>query len=91
MNTAQIKKELRITSETFDVEIECLILSAQADLARVGIGSTNQDTAVQILIDRAIIFYCKAFFGYDNPDHDKNLRAYDTIKTSLALDSRITD
>ena len=37
------------------------------------------------LIKRAIIFYCKANFGYDNPDAQRFYDSYRMLETHLAL------
>lgn len=83
-----VKTALRISkSQTaFDMEIQDLMQAARLDLHQSGVSSSktegNQDDA---LIKRAIITYCKANFGYDNPDADRFQRSYDMLKQHLTL------
>lgn len=81
-----IKSILRITNSAFDNEINDLIGSATIDLKLSGITPVKADFPENdSLIKRAIIFYCKANFGLDNPDSDKYQKAYDSLKTHLVL------
>ena len=79
-----VKAALRIAATTtaFNTELTDLIAAAQADLALGGVVITDITDA---LYKRAVITYCKAYFGYDNPDADRLVRAYDMLKTHLAL------
>ena len=79
-----VKVALRISASntSFNTEINDLIGAAQRDLLVAGIKVT--DTA-DPLIKRAIVTYCKAHFGYDNPDADRLLRAYEMLKMHLML------
>jgi hypothetical protein len=81
-----VKQALRISPEqtAFNNEINELILSAKADLGISGILDDNIVTA-DPLIRRAIITYCKANFGWDNPDADRLQKAYDMLKIHMAL------
>ncbi|SFR15264.1 head-tail connector protein [Desulfoscipio geothermicus] len=81
-----VKKALRISEATtdFDGEIQDLIDAAKADLGLSGVMSEKViDT--DPLIKRAVVTYCKANFGYDNPEAERFQRAYDLIKTHLSL------
>ena len=77
-----VKKTLRITTTAFDTEVTDLIAAANADLRLSGL-----DTVVETdpLIKRAIITYCKAYFGYDNPDADRLAESYRMLKSHLAM------
>lgn len=87
---ADIKKALRITNNAMDAEIESLIDAAKMDLKVTGI---NPDKTVTVdraeemdpLIKQTITLYCKAYFGYDNPDAVRFGQCYDALKTHLAL------
>lgn len=81
-----VKVALRIsdTNTAFDGEVSDLISAAQRDLLVAGIKVTDETDA---LIKRAIVTYCKAHFGYDNPDADRLLRAYEMLKMHLMLSS----
>lgn len=81
-----IKVQLRITTEDFGIvgEIQDLIDAAKADLGLSGVvGDKIIDT--DPLIRRAVVTYCKANFGYDNPDADRLQKSYDMLKTHLSL------
>jgi uncharacterized phage protein (predicted DNA packaging) len=83
-----IKKAMRISTSVtaYDTEITDLINAAKSDLELSGVvyGSTiNIDS--DPLFKRAIITYCKANFGYNNPDADRLQKAYDLLKHHLTL------
>lgn len=81
-----VKKALRISTSTtdFDDEVQDLIDAAKADMGLSGVVSEKViDT--DPLIKRAVVTYCKANFGYDNPDSDRLARSYDMLKTHLSL------
>ncbi len=90
----RIKKDLRISADNtdFDEEINDLIEQAIADLRASGIKSGVLDNIKDIVIGiggvdgnirRAIILYCKAFFGLENPDKDWYLQHYLNKKAEL--------
>ena len=81
-----VKIALRIsaTNSSFNTEINDLISAAQRDLLVAGIKVT--DTA-DPLNKRAIVTYCKAYFGYDNPEAERFEKAYNAIKLHLMLSS----
>lgn len=77
-----VKLALRISSKAFDEgEIKPIIEACKKDLRGAGVKKTNETDP---LILRAITLYAKANFGY-NDDSEKYQRAYDMLKTSLAL------
>lgn len=79
-----VKKRLRISSSAFDDEVQDLIDAAKADLVLSGVGETKIiDT--DPLIKRAVVVYCKAHFGWNNPDADRLQRSYEMLKEHLAL------
>ncbi|QNG60387.1 DNA-packaging protein [Bacillus sp. PAMC26568] len=82
-----VKTALRITNAAFDSEIEDLIAAARHDLTLSGVsqGIANAVENVDPLIKRAIITYCKANFGYDNPDADRFTASYNMLKSHLSL------
>ncbi|WP_427138947.1 head-tail connector protein [Psychrobacillus psychrodurans] len=77
-----IKKALRISSSAFDGEVTDLIESAKLDLKIAGITVSDSPDA---LIKRAITIYCKAHFGYDNPEADRFRDSYVMLKQHLSL------
>ena len=85
-----VKVALRIaaTNTAFDGEVGDLIDAAKDDLQLAGI--TSDDTT-DPLIKRAVITYCKAHFGYDNPDADRFIKSYEMLKMHLTLAEDYTD
>ena len=77
-----VKLALRVTSVDFDTEIQDLIDSAKADLRLSGVTDPDETDP---LIKRAITVYCKAHFGYDNPEAERFQKAYEMIKMHLTL------
>lgn len=79
-----VKSALRVTSTNSGLssEITDLISAAEKDLAVSGIKVTDYTDP---LMKRAIITYCKAYFGYDNPDADRLIKAYEMLKMHLML------
>ena len=81
-----VKVALRIAATTtdFDTEIQDLIDAAKADLKLAGVVA-DKAVDTDTLIKRAITTYCKANFGYDNPDADRLQKAYEMLKMHLTL------
>jgi hypothetical protein len=83
----RIKIALRITSNTFDDELNGLIASAQLDL---GIAGVVLPASLDELCTTAIITYCKMNFG--NPDNYDRLKAsYDEQKAQLSMATGYTE
>ena len=82
-----VKVALRISqaNTAFDGEINDLITAAQQDLALSGVSPTKANDTTDPLIKRAVVTYCKANFGWDNPDTEKLQRSYDMLKAHLTL------
>ncbi len=82
IDLSKVKTNLRISSDVFDnAEIEPLIEAALAELRRRGV--INQP-AEDPLIFRAVVFYCKAHFGFDK-DGTRYEAAFDKLADALAL------
>lgn len=81
MSLDSVKKALRVTADAYNSEIDALILAARADLHRMGVHETSENSA---LVNQAIILYCKAYFGYSE-DSERYAKAYNYMATSLAL------
>lgn len=83
----EVKLALRISGNDFDNELIPLIEAAKSDLVLSGIASTCiKDT--DYLIKRAVVNYCKAEFGYDNPDSEKFRNSYESLKKHLSISYR---
>lgn len=85
-----IKKSLRISNTAYDTEIQDLIDAAKADLILIGVLS-EKILDSDPLIKRAITVYCKANFGYNNPDYEKLLQSFNSIKNHLSLSCEYTE
>lgn len=92
----EVKKSLRITDNDFNDEVTLLIEAAKEDLISSGVASSyfvieDEETEEEIekidnkLLKLAIILYCKAFFGFDNPDSEKYNNAYEHIKKKVCI------
>lgn len=80
-----IKTALRISGNDLDGEILDLIEAAKADLILSGVHESKAEDT-DPLIKRAIIVYCKAHFGYEDPAQaELFLRSYLALKAHLAL------
>ena len=85
-----IKDSLRVSGNDLDTEILDLIESAKADLILSGV---HKDKVVDAdpLIKRAIIVYCKANFGYDEPKIAERFeQSYISLKHHLTLSIEYT-
>lgn len=80
------KLSLRITNDEFDTEIADLIGACLLDLKMCGVNDAflSLDTSDALII-QAVITYCKANFGYDNPDAERLREAYASLKNFLAI------
>lgn len=82
----KVKLALRITSNTFDTELNGLIASAQLDL---GVAGVTLPSPLDDICDTAIITYCKMHFG--NPENYDRLKAsYDEQKAQLSMSTGYT-
>lgn len=82
----KIKLSLRLTGNAFDSEITDLIAAALLDLGLVGIipPEPPPNYAIDPLIIRAVILYCKSEF-YQNAESERYRKAYDHLKCTLSL------
>ena len=88
---SKVKLALRISGSAFDQEVQDLINAAFADLRLVGILvpelGEGADSTGDPLLDRAVLLYAKANFGYlgYGEDQERYRRAYDYLKCALSL------
>ena len=85
----KVKVALRISSATtaYDGEITDLISAAEADLLLSGVVAIDE---TDVLIIRAVTTYCKANFGWDNPDAERLQSSYNSIKGHLTSSADYT-
>lgn len=88
-----VKQACRVTSTTYDTELNDLINAALAD-----IGITDVKAAMLVttntppLIKRAILTYCKLNFGeIEDGKYDRLKASYDEQKAQLLMNSAYTD
>ena len=82
-----IKQALRISTgiTAFDAgELNDLINAALADLGLAGVASDKAVTT-DYMVKQAVKEYCKAMFGFDNPEAARFMQNYESIKTRLAM------
>ena len=97
MIAEKVKVALRLRNEAYDSEISGLISAALSDLRLAGIifhaanekGGAGEpppehEQDYDALIERAVILYVKAYFGFNN-DSERFQKAYDYLKSSLIL------
>lgn len=85
-----VKNALRVSGTDFDIEIQDLIEAAKADLKLSGVHE-DKIKGDDPLIKRAIIVYCKAHFGYDDPKVAERFeQAYFSLKHHLTLSTEYT-
>lgn len=81
---AMVKTALRQTTTRFDeLELTPLIEAAKLDLYSGGVDDINEENP---LIQRAIILYCKAYFGFTE-ESERFERAYIALKNTLGSSS----
>lgn len=80
---ANVKAAMRITVTAYDAEITSLINAAVLDL---GIAGITVPDAIDALVTRAIITYCRCNFGSPD-DYDRLKAAYDEQKAQLQMSS----
>lgn len=84
-----VKDALRVSGNDLDTEVTDLIEAAKADLMLSGVYQSKiKDT--DPLIKRAVTVYCKANFGWDNPEAERFQKSYDMLKTHLTLSQEYT-
>ena len=85
-----VKLALRISSSAFDDEVVDLIEAARQDLILSGVSQNKAQDENDPLIKRAITVYCKAHFGFDNPEAERFAKSYDMLKAHLTLSQEYT-
>ena len=84
---AKVKLALRISTNTYDSELNDLIEAAKLDL---GVAGVVVPQTIDALVSKAIITYCKMSFGLPE-DYDRLKRSYDEQKAQLSNATGYTD
>lgn len=83
----KVKMALRITTNVFDDELNDLIAAALLDLGIAGVIPNND-----ALVTRAVITYCKLYFGEPSDrDFERLKSSYDEQKAQLSTATNYTD
>ncbi len=85
-----VKKALRITTTSFNDELNQLIASALIDLGFGGAMSEVLTEDADPVIKQAVITYCKMNFGLPE-DYDRLKRSYDEQKAQLGTATNYTN
>lgn len=81
----KVKLALRITTTSFDSELQDLIDAARVDLGIAGVlVPVTTDSNLDVIIQKAIITYCKLNFG-EPDEYDRLKRSYDEQKAQLSM------
>lgn len=84
----KVKTALRVSGTAFDGEISDLISAAKCDLQGAGVRVDDTDPLHQ----QAIICFCKARYGYEDPQQaDRYWAAYEQHKIHLAIRAGVSD
>lgn len=83
-----VKLKMRIKTTAFDAELADLITECKADLSLAGINVIDDSDP---LIEKAVVTYCKANFGLNNPNSEKMRACYDLVKIQLANSTKHTE
>lgn len=84
LNDVKTALRISLSNVAFDGEVSDLIAAATDDLVRSGVSGKVLGEPEGI-VKRAIIAYCKGHFGYDNPEAERFLNAYDMMRQELSL------
>lgn len=80
----EMRMRLRVASEITDPEIEGEIYAAVADMRRCGVKEHLLDMEnPSPLVKHAIALYCKAYYGFDNPEREQFVLAYERTLCDL--------
>lgn len=81
----EVKVALRVTSPMYDNEVGMLISAAMADMSRVGVPEVilTGDADMDPLAKMAVVLYCKAHFGFDNPQAELFQDSYRHVVTDM--------
>lgn len=81
----KLKTNLRVDSGVFDeAELLPMIDACSKDLVNGGVSRTKAIDYEDALIQRAVVLYAKAHFGFD-ANADRFAKAYTSLKECLAL------
>ena len=86
-----VRDALRVSGNDLDGEIQDLIDAAKADLSLSGV-HPSKIIDTDPLIKRAVIVYCKAHFGYEEPAQaELFMKSYTALKAHLASSREYTE
>lgn len=80
ITAAEIRRRMRMSTTAHDAQIEAYMLTAKAELNRVGVNADLVDP----LIDYAMELFCKGEFNFDG-NGDAYLSQFENLRDSLKL------
>lgn len=89
-----VKAVCRVTSTAYDAEIADLILSAFADIGITDVKPSMlvESDALNPLVKRAVLTYCKMNFGeVEDGFYDRLKASYDEQKSQMLMSSTFTE
>ena len=73
----EMKVQVRVLSDLTDDEIQTLIDASLADMKLKGVNpELLYKDSLHPLVKHAVALYCKAYYGYDNPERQQFVDAY---------------
>lgn len=87
LDDTKIALRISLSNTAFDSEVLDLIEAGKSDLRLAGILFEDETDAepLDALVKRAVVTYCKANFGYDNPEADRFNNSFVMLKQHLNL------
>lgn len=89
IDDVKLSMGIAISVNMYDYDLNGLIEACKADLHICGIAQ-NKILESDPLINRAIIFYCKAYFR-NSDSQERYRKAYEALKTALSMSGDYRD
>lgn len=75
---------VRVMSDATDGELLALIAASVEDMKRLGVREELlEEESMSPIAKHAVICFCRAFYGYDNPEAERFHEAYRLAVTAL--------
>lgn len=79
----EAKVHLRVVTDMTDDEIATLVRAAIDDMRRLGVRESVISGSMSPTVKMAVMFYCKAHYGYDNSEAMRFDNSYRMAVTNL--------
>lgn len=80
----EARQAVRLTTETFDRELDALLDTAVADLKTAGVAEQDEDA----LYDQALRMYLRGHFEPNGPEAEACRAIYESMKLTMKLTDR---